>query len=521
MRDFFCFRNAREFNEMFGYQNGTRKNKILLAFLKSKEIFKFDRYLMRVNSMPRLKQVCMSEIGAEIDLWGGNSLFLNGRYYHLDGYTTDSYKGICCDGDNNSARYVKDDCLYKMRSGKLFRKIILESYFGSLLPEQVIVWLCEEFVTDWNTFASTHRESPYKLVTGLDSDLTFADIYGNGRNYQAPYMDSCMTGKNRHHFYDKSIKDCYPAALVKRDNPKQIVARCVVFNNVKDVNTGEIFRLAERQYSDIGDRGKRLLVQMLKDAKLIDGYKFIDAACSEATNFVDINDNSLSDRTFSISCSFKNNKILSYQDSFKFFHSDGTTTNVWDRDCVLDFATTSRDARVYYDTYHDTVHFSGHLVDVWVGGKKMKCHNLDLDDFILSWNTFYHREKDTQKCPVCGGLVGTHHLPEKAKSRVTGKTYCCQACKNFHEGAVGDAKKFFSVFDGTYADKASELTTAFVYYDIDYRKHGYKKVSIFKDTLNAMLSLDLACKWKGETYVGVAWDRLPYMTTEKKPMMLD
>ncbi|MBO4771575.1 MAG: hypothetical protein J5595_03440, partial [Bacteroidales bacterium] len=231
--------------------------------------------------MPRLKQICMDLISHPL----GN-IYLKGRWYKLDDYCTDVYSGICQDGDNRSIRYRKDGSLYKMRSGKLFRKIILASPFGKILPEQVQIWLCEEFAIDWETYAASKREIPYKLVTGLNGEITFADIYGNGGYYYMDDLHSCMTGRERHDFYDKSVDDCYPAALVEKDNPRRIVARCVVFNNVEDLESGEIFRLAERQYSSNGEQGMRMLISELKKAGLIDGYKCVGAACSESTNFV-------------------------------------------------------------------------------------------------------------------------------------------------------------------------------------------------------------------------------------------
>ena len=516
MRDFFCFRNAREFQQLFGYRNGTRMNKILLSFLMSKRVFKYDHELMRVNSMPMLKQVCMSKIGFDKPDEFSCHLHLMGRYYYLDDYRTDRFDGICQDDDAGAVRYERDGYTFKMRAGKLFRKIILNSPFGSLLPDQVITWLCEEFAYDWNTYAQSCISQPYKLVTGFDG-LTFADIYGNGKTYYQSDMHSCMTGRNRHPFYDKSVVDCYPAALIDRRNPQNLVARCVVFNKVRDIHTGEVFRLAERQYSSIGEKGMRQLINELKKAGLIDGYKFIGASCSDSTNFISVNGDYMGDRTLAIECNFKNNRTLSYQDSFKFYNNrDHLAYNRSNVQYDFDMATTTDKVPIHQDTYHDKEIFGHGVYKVWVNGKRLTCDNRDMGDFICFYGDYYHYQHDVTKCPTCGRTIGAHHFPDNLTSRLTGKSYCSERCKRLEEIAIGDSKKFFSVYDNTFVDKASMLTNAFVWYYMG-SSSGYKKVSIMKDTLSVLLSVGMACKYKGKTYVGLDGNGKPIMRVTHTP----
>lgn len=501
MRDFFCFKNAREFRELFGmrYVNGCpvgRNNKILLSFLKSKDVFNFDKSLMGIRSMPELKNKC-NEL-----LLGGSSLFLMDKWYSLTGYNTDERYGICEDLDTTSVRVLHDYKLVKIRAGKLFRKIILENDFGKCLPEQVITYLCEEFSRDWETYAKSKCQKEYVLLTGLDSDLTFADIYGNGKKYMADYMGSCMTGRNRHAFYDTSMADVYPAALVRANRPKNIVARCVVYNHVTDVDSGEVLRLAERQYSSIGEFGQRLLVNALKDKGLIDGHKFIGASCHEGTNFV-LNDGTyIGDKTLSVRVDFSKNKILSYQDSFKYYnHREKTAYNKCPDRYSINLASTDNKVDVNFDSYHNE-EIIGRVNEVFVGGKRLTCAAADMRDFFPWGNFWFHKKKDSQKCPHCGGLMGSHHN-EMFHSKITGENYCCSACKNETEMAIGDARYFFAAFEKQFVRRASELTTAMCWTRVSWSNYEYQKMSIKKTTLDALLAMGYAVKRKGTIYVGV------------------
>lgn len=74
--------------------------------------------------------------------------------YRSANYYTDDYKGVCEDGDYRAIRYVnaENGRVFKMKIGKLYRKLILETAFGRTLPEQVITYLCEEIAQEWQTF---------------------------------------------------------------------------------------------------------------------------------------------------------------------------------------------------------------------------------------------------------------------------------------------------------------------------------------------------------------------------------
>lgn len=499
MRAYWPFEDEAEFEDLFGYRNGTRMNKILLAFITSKDVFNFDHGLVCCSSMQSLKRNCMRAIR-----YNGGDLLLIDSYYKLDGYRTDDMSGICKDGDLNSVRFIHDGRVAKMRAGKLFRKIILESEFGRVLPEQVVTWLCEEFTSSWNAFTSERAGTNYMLVTGLNSDLTFADIYGDG-SYHADYFGSCMTGEKRGAFYEKCMEDVYPAALVEKDNPKNIIARCVVYNHVTDVESGKVYRLAERQYTCRDDVAKRMLVNALEKAGLIDGHKAVGASCHDGWNFVLNDGTSLSDRKLFVNVDFSECKTLSYQDSFKYFvNADKKAYNFQPSRYDVALNSTARRVPIYFDSYHGIDVFN-ETVDVWVDGKRMTCDSRNTGDFIR-WNgDYFHREKDAVSCPHCGAKMGAHHVPENRLSRLLGKAYCCLDCKEEAETAVTDVKFFFSAFDREYTKKASDLTTVLVWCTdfVSNRGYirGYRKMSILKSTLESLILLGEALKYKGAHYI--------------------
>lgn len=77
------------------------------------------------------------------------------------------------------------------------------------------------------------------------------------------------------------------------------------------------WRLAERQYAtDESNTLKRALIDALIKGGHIDGYKRVGAGCGDARAFVDLEENSLSDRKFRIECDLDWDDTLSYQDSF-------------------------------------------------------------------------------------------------------------------------------------------------------------------------------------------------------------
>ena len=107
---YYNFKNYEEFNALFGIvkhgnNSESRKNKILLAYLKDKNLLHQatagnDYSFLHISSMAELEQRMQNEI-----LISGNEdeslpyeLRLMDKTYHSSTYATDEYQGLCEDG---------------------------------------------------------------------------------------------------------------------------------------------------------------------------------------------------------------------------------------------------------------------------------------------------------------------------------------------------------------------------------------------------------------------------------------
>ncbi len=338
------FKNYEEFKELFGVRemgngNNTRKNKILLACLKDKTLFKWwlgfgdecrkNGYKMPVCSylyardMSDLKifiktflfeytciESCLKNKtqGLRPLRFGQLPYKLYSSEYHLD-----NFNGLCIDGDAKSVRYVKvaSNKVYKMKAGKFISRVIECSCMADIMPEQMKRWISEEFARDWESFASSHvGNGNYKLHV----DDNFFDIYSS--DMCVGDFHSCMTDQDQYSFYENSV-DCKAAYLT--DINGGIVARCILFQDVWDKN-GNHYRLAERQYAtDNSDLLKQTLVDKLIAAKAIDGYKTVGAGCHDRRSFVLNDGTSLTEKTLYIRCNLAGGDTLSFQDSFAYY----------------------------------------------------------------------------------------------------------------------------------------------------------------------------------------------------------
>ena len=164
---YYQIQNYEEFKRIFGtvkQGDGTsgRKNKVLLAYLKDKrllhEAVTSNRYgLLHITDMAGLEAAMEREILKSGDESPGlpYRLVLMGKTYRSAVYETDSNEGICEDGDTKAVRYVnrKTGKTFKMKAGKLYRSLILETEFGKRLPEQVVTHLSEKFAAEWQAYA--------------------------------------------------------------------------------------------------------------------------------------------------------------------------------------------------------------------------------------------------------------------------------------------------------------------------------------------------------------------------------
>lgn len=225
------FQNFEGFQERFGMQshgNGakSRKNKILLSYVKNRQLIQNagvtnDYHLLHISDMAELKKTMIAEIinSGKNDASLPHIVNIKDNIYHSALYYTDDYNGLCEDGDNGSIRYVSVETgrVFKMKIGKFYRKIILETSFGKTLPEQVVTYLCEEIVRDWGSY-SLGCLPQNKLFVNKD----FRRIYDS--SICVGDFHSCMVDDGYHTFYEDAVK---ASAAYLEDENEKIIARCL------------------------------------------------------------------------------------------------------------------------------------------------------------------------------------------------------------------------------------------------------------------------------------------------------
>lgn len=475
---YYGFKNYEDFKNNFGitvHGNGAknRKNKILLAYLKDRNLLHRcietgNFSMLHISTMTDLKLKVTRTIveSVETDLRLPHPLELNGKIYYSGKFRFDEFKGICEDNDTKAIRYINETGrVYKMKAGKFYRSLILESEYGNSLPEQVVTYLCEEFASDWQVY-SMDILPRYEIHV----DKNFSDIY-DSEKCEGDFC-SCMMDEDRHFFYENAVN---ANAAYLTDINSSIVSRCIIFNQVTDQD-GKVWRLAERQYATDGsDILKKALVDALIKGGFIDGYKKVGAGCHDSRAFVDITGNSLSDKQFSILCNLDWNDTLSYQDSFKSYDiSTHIATNYGKGDC--DLATTDCSLEGgEYDEYHDR--YVNSITYVYYHGEGMYCDSNDLEDFVYieSEGRYYHMD-DTITCQECGESV----LNDSAYySYLTDEYYCCEDCLDRGEQIYKEANWYYSEYDLEYYENASDITSF-----MEYQGNGYKETTISQETLN-------------------------------------
>ena len=455
---YYKFQNYEEFKEAFGlnyHSNGTksRKNKILLSFIKNRALLdaavKTGNYeLLHISDMQTLKQVVIGKIrDAATDL--PYCVTLIDKVYGSSKYSTDASNGICEDDDYNSIRYINhenNDRIFKMKCGKFFRTLILDTPFGQTLPESLINWLCEEFTLEWKAYAV--GKIPQNTLFVNDD---FERIYSS-KHLQRNF-GSCMVDKEYFYFYQNSVE---AKAAYLQNSEGMVIARCIIYTEVFDQDD-KVYRLAERQYATNGNEVyKRALIDALIAAGEIDGYKQITAGCGEPRNFVDVEGNSLFEKKFSIKCNLDYEDYLSYQDSFKWYNiCSRIATNYGEGD--YDLATTEGelvdDEYDAYDDFHGYACYETTLC--YRNGHEYYVDVDNLGDFVwIECDQCYYHKDDVEECPICGRAFVKS---DGSYSEMTEMEYCKDDCADRAEEQYKQEFWHYSEYDAEYYEDEDDI----------------------------------------------------------------
>ena len=507
---YYKFKNYEEFKDMFGivkHGNGvcSRKNKILLAYIRNRrllhEAIETNNYtLLHISSMAELKKTITRTIiiSGHSDMSLRYVMELDGEFFYSRNFETDDMKGLCKDGDTRSIRYINHENggkVFKMKAGKLYRSLILETEFGKTLPEQVVTYLCEEFSADWQTY-TTGRLPKNRLCV----DRNFEKIYSSSSCVGD--FHSCMVDRELHDFYTESV-DANAAYLTNEEG--KVIARCVIYNRVMDQD-GKIWRLAERQYAtDESNTLKRALIDALIKGGHIDGYKKVGAGCGDARAFVDLEENSLSDRKFRIECDLDWDDTLSYQDSFKWYnHSEETADNYGNGDIALDITDGSLNGEEEYDDFHEYHCNETNLV--YYHGHEYYCDVENLDEFVwMEKLEEYHHESDVTECPECSAnfLEGDNFY-----SDITEEDYCCEECRKKAEQTYKKENWHYSDYDEEYYEHAEDIIIYRVWNNILCE---YERKTISVESAQRLLEAGELHNLNGKLYDGIDEETgLPY-----------
>lgn len=425
MYSFGGYEDFKEIFELREHGNGvkSRRNQILLALYKSPKFLKWcrehnDMELTGIKNMAQLRELCIDRLTRRSG-WAEGLMYLKGRRWGSSTYRTDYMKGKTEDGDEKAIRYVRldNDKVYKMKAGKMYRQLILDTEFGRMLPEQVVTWLCEELSFEWTGY---NTASQYQLHVDDDFEKIYDSEWLKGN------FGSCMVDEDQHGFYESSV-EAKAAYLTGEDG--EIVARAIIFTNVREEGTDNKWRLCERQYSTDGDEQlKQILVNRLIQEGHIDGYKRVGADCHSPRSFVDVNDRDLSDKKFSIACDLDFEDTLSYQDSFKWYDMNSYRAYNYETDDYthkLDTTSSQIEDDRNWDEYHDR-YTRNDTIQVYYHGNWIPCDEEDLEDFTEINDRYYHND-DIHYCEYCNEPF-TEDDDYHCYSDITGETYCCENC---------------------------------------------------------------------------------------------
>lgn len=504
------FKNYDEFKELFVAKNadGTtrRKNGILLAFYKGKEMRKYLRDVWpevdvkSIKSVGSLYTLMKRIIRQESEkYWYNHSgvwyVRLMDETYYSDKYTTDGHDGICIDGDISAYRYQnmeREGRVFKMKVGKMYRHIIDLTVLNSIMPETVKLYVCEELTREWEAYCAARIPKSEEFVLHVDDN--FRGIYSNS-DCGNRYFHSCMQGDGRDNwkFYRDAVKA--KAAYLTEGEDGCIVARCVVFTEVTREDTNEVIRVAERQYSrPVSDTDgnadellQRVLVQKLVEGGYVDAYKKVGAGCGDSRAYLDKGGNDLSNVRLKIACNLDDGDYLSYQDTFKWYDYDNREAYNYEADdAYCDLASTDsvfyadEDSRrwseynneyipdddAYYVETRDDYFYYRQIVYAhrrWRDGSgyyeedcfEEDCIEIDGEYYYAGYNAEEPGRHGIEECPECG----EYFVPGRENSvysELTEEWYCDDDCMEKAENDYKEENWYYSELLDEYYETEEE-----------------------------------------------------------------
>lgn len=325
---YFKIKDYSEFKDIFGTcksPRGTIQNKILLAFWKSRFKRNPNEATSLCKSMPDMYAIVMhnlTHLPSSVSVSNLHPVRIKIKDQVFVFYT-EKYTTIGMGIGEESAQGAKDlKCctVIDTKTNKFCTikpsKIILDAFnsCGAKIAPSVMTYCAEIFQSQWEAYRQSCLEK-YRLVV----DSNFKDIYSSSKCLGS--FGSCMTDKNHWKFYSTYVK-ALSAKLIETESGK-IVARCIVWTDVKCDTTNKKYVYADRQYATNSDlKLKSLLIERLYEEGYINIHKHIHAGCRESTYICDRTGQTIQFTKLSVSCTIKKGGRVSYMDTFKYLDVD-------------------------------------------------------------------------------------------------------------------------------------------------------------------------------------------------------
>ena len=443
---FYNFKNYEEFKELFGersFENGNkqRDNKILLRVLQDRNTLKLTHsdntnvrrlysYLVksRSNEEALIHLYAFLTSKPHTDCW---EICLAGKCFFSSMYELDELNGICVNGETNKVRVR---CLTGNNEGKILR-VKVGKFFSSILneycylPLQLRRYAEEDFSRLFISYAERNRNE-MRLV--VDRDFRF--IYDSDNFVDEGDFDSCMTDKDNYNFYTDSV-DAHAASLQNEDG--QILARCIIFDCVKD-GYGNRYRLAERQNSvNCNDTLKQILVDKLIEEGYIDGYKRVGAGCRDHSDFILNDGTELCNKTLHIRCNLHDDDYMAYMDSFKYYNE---TEEIAYNKVSCDHISVLNDTDEIFRSDFRWSNFYDEYVNI-DNCVLVPTHDNEyiLEEDCIKIHGEWYYEKDVVTCPYCGEMF-YKESDDAVYEQSHGQYFCSEYCheKYFEDESTTD-----------------------------------------------------------------------------------